>query len=250
MLKTLCVIPARLNSTRLPRKMLSMIGDQCLIQKTYGQAKKCASITQLVVATDSPEIAAVIKEIGGEVVMTPSNIETGSDRVAYVAKEYSSMDVIINLQGDEPFIHPNTLNELISPYHSNENPVMATVGNALDYEKEYHTPDMVKVILDQKGYAIYFSRSPIPYFRQDIRSVGQIIPVLHHIGLYAYQRDFLLEYTKMPQTPLEKTELLEQLRALENGYKIKVTETVHRTLEINTPEELKIAQEFDKMRKK
>jgi 3-deoxy-manno-octulosonate cytidylyltransferase (CMP-KDO synthetase) len=248
MLRTLCVIPARLNSTRLPRKMLAMLGEQCLIQKTYLQARQCSAIDQLVVATDSDEIASVVKEVGGEVVMTPADIQTGSDRVAYVAKEYSDMDVIINLQGDEPFIQPETLTELIAPYHNGENPVMATIGNALDFEKEYLTPDMVKVIIDQQGYAIYFSRAPIPYLRQDIRKNGESLPVLHHIGLYAYQRDFLLHYTKMPQTPLEKTELLEQLRALENGYKIKVSETTHRTLEINTPAELEIAQKFFNVR--
>lgn len=239
-LKTLCVIPARLQSTRLPRKMLAKIGDQCLIQRTYLQASQCDALTQLIVATDSPEIAAVVKEVGGEVVMTPAALETGSDRVAYVAKEFSSMDVVINLQGDEPFIRPEMLTELIEPYHQGENPVMATLGNALDFEKEYTSPDMVKVIMDQKGYAIYFSRAPIPYIRQQ----GQSLPILHHIGLYAYQRDFLLEYTQMPQTPLEKTELLEQLRAIENGYKIRVNQTYHRTLEINTPEELERAQEF------
>ena len=179
-------------------------------------------------------------EVGGEVAMTPAVLETGSDRVAYVAKEYPSMDVVINLQGDEPFIHPETLAELIAPYQGGENPEMATLGYALDFDKEYHDPGIVKVIMDQKGYAIYFSRAPIPYIRQS----GQSLPILHHMGLYAYQRDFLLEYTNMPQTPLEKTELLEQLRAIENGYKIRVNQTHHRTLEINTPEELQRAQEF------
>ena len=204
MQKVLCVIPARLNSTRLPRKMLAKIGEYCLIQKTYLQAAKCTALTQLIVATDSPEIAAVVKEVGGEVAMTPAVLETGSDRVAYVAKEYPSMDVFINIQSYEPFIRPETLIELISPYVDGENPAMATLGYALDIDKDYHNPDIVKVIIDQKGYAIYFSRAPIPYIRQP----GQTLPILHHIGLYAYQRDFLLEYTQMPQTPLEKTELL------------------------------------------
>lgn len=243
MLKTLCVIPARLNSTRLPRKMLRKIGEYCLIQKTYLQARQCAALTQLIVATDSHEIAAAVKEVGGEVAMTPESLQTGSDRVAYVAREYPSMDVIINLQGDEPFIRPEMLTELIAPYHQGENPVMATLGYPLDFDKEYASSDIVKVIMDQQGYAIYFSRAPIPY----IREAGESLPILHHIGLYAYQRDFLLAYTKMPQTPLEKTELLEQLRAIENGYKIRVSRTEHRTLEINTPEELERAQNFYNM---
>jgi len=240
MLKILCIIPARIGSTRLPRKMLAKIGGQPIIQKTYLQAIQCPVLTDVIVATDSEEIADVVKAVEGKVVITPSDLNTGSDRVAYVAKDYPDMDIIVNLQGDEPFIHPETLTELVTPYLNGETPVMATVGNALNFETEYHTPDMVKVIVDKQSYAIYFSRSPIPY----IREKGQTIPVLHHIGLYAYQRDFLLQYTNMPQTPLEKTELLEQLRAIENGYRIRVTETRHRTLEINTPEELKAAQDF------
>lgn len=236
-MKILCVIPARLGSTRLPRKMLANINGQPLIQHTYQRASECPTLTKVVVATDSQEIAAAVKEVGGEVIMTPVNIETGSDRVALAAKEYSSMDIVINLQGDEPFIKPFMLTELVQPYLNGETPNMATLGYALDFPKEYHDPNIVKVIMDQQGYAIYFSRSPIPYFRTPVDNV----PILHHMGVYAFQRDFLLEFTKLPQTPLEKAESLEQLRALENGYKIRVSKTAGRTLEINTPEELEAA---------
>lgn len=237
-MNTLCVIPARIGSTRLPRKMLAEINGQPMIQMTYTQAVKCKELTKVIVATDSEEIAKVVKSCGGEVMMTPVDLPTGSDRVAMVAKAFPDMDVIINLQGDEPFIKPAMLSELIMPYKNSENPVMTTLGYELKFPSEYEDPNIVKVILDQQGYGIYFSRSPIPYFRQAIKDA----PVLHHMGLYAFQRDFLLQYTKWPQTPLEKAESLEQLRAIENGYKIRVCKTSYRTLEINNADELKRAQ--------
>jgi 3-deoxy-manno-octulosonate cytidylyltransferase (CMP-KDO synthetase) len=239
-MKTLCVIPARLQSTRLPNKMLADVQGQPMIQMTYMGAKKCTGIDHFIVATDSNEIKAIVEAVGGDVIMTDPSIQTGSDRVATVAKHFPEYDVIINLQGDEPFIQAPMLTELISPYSSGENPPMATLAYELFFPEEYENPNIVKVILDQHNYAIYFSRAPIPYPRQR----NQKLPVLHHMGLYAYRRDFLLEYTQLPQTPLEKTELLEQLRALEHGYNIKVTETTHRTFEINTPEELAMAQTF------
>lgn len=210
-----------------------------MIQKTYLGAKKCDAIDKLVVATDSEEIAALVREVGGDVIMTPEDLQTGSDRTAYVAKEFSDFDVIINLQGDEPFIRPEMLAELISPFHLPMQPDMATVAYSL-LPGEYNDPNIVKVILDQHNNAIYFSRSGIPFFRNEILDA----PVLHHMGLYAYKREFLLHYTTLPQTPLEKAEALEQLRALEHGYKIRVTKSHHRTFEINTKEELALAQSF------
>jgi len=236
-MKTLCIIPARLASTRLPRKMLRLVHGMPMIQKTYLGAKGCPDIDKVVVATDSDEIKEVVEAVGAEVIMTDPELKTGSDRVAAVAKTMPEYDVIINLQGDEPFIKPEMLTELITPYKQGENPVMATLAFDMDFENDYNNPNFVKVILDQQGYALYFSRSPIPF----IRAEGENIPVLHHMGLYAYQRDFLLKYTELKQTPLEKTELLEQLRAMEHGYKIRVSKSEYRTLEINTPEELELA---------
>ena len=208
---------------------------------TYLRAKQCSILSQLVVATDNHEIKALIEEVGGDVLMTDSTVKTGSDRVAIAAEAFPDMDIVINLQGDEPFIRPDMLTELVRPYLSGENPVMATLAYDLNYPSEYEDPNIVKVIIDQQRYAIYFSRAPIPHIRQ----TGEKLPVLHHMGIYAYQRDFLLNYTKWPQTPLEKTESLEQLRAIENGYKIRVSKTEHRTLEINTAEELEKAQFFE-----
>ncbi len=239
-MSVLCVIPARLKSTRLPNKMLAVLQGQPLIQKTYLAAKPCRKIDRLVVATDCQAIKSVIEEVGGEAIMTPEDCQTGSDRVAFIAQQFPEFDTVINLQGDEPFIRKEMLETLIEPFNSDNPPKMATLAYDLIFETEYDDPSLVKVICDLNGDAIYFSRAAIPY-RRDPKAE---LKVLHHMGIYAYQRDFLLEYTTWPQTPLEKLELLEQLRAIEHGHKIRVCYTPYRTLEINTPEELERAQLF------
>lgn len=239
----LCVIPSRLASTRTPRKALALIQGKPMIQRVYEQAIQCTTLAKVIVATDSEEIANVIKAINGNVVMTDPNIPNGSERVATVAAQHPDMDVIINLQGDEPFVKPEMLTALVEPYLKGEKPEMTTLACPLDFKDEYPNPNFVKVITDKKGYALYFSRSPIPYFRQ--KEYADNLPVYHHQGVYAFRKDFLALYKTLQQTPLELIESLEQLRVLENGYKIKVCVTPHRTLEINTPEELKLAQSFN-----
>jgi 3-deoxy-manno-octulosonate cytidylyltransferase (CMP-KDO synthetase) len=236
----LCVIPSRIGSTRLARKPLAMLAGKTMVQRTYEAARSCDAFAEVIVATDSNEIADVIHACGGKVIMTDSSIQTGSDRVAFVAKQFPQMDVIANLQGDEPFVNKEMLTVLVQPYLNGESPVMTTLANPLDFETQYHSPDMVKVIVDKNNDAIYFSRSPIPYQREVIKD----IPVYHHQGMYAFTREFLLKFTTLPQTPLELSEKLEQLRVLENGYKIRVCITPHKTLEINTPEELAQAQKI------
>lgn len=242
-MKILCVIPSRLASTRTPRKALALIQGKPMIQRVYEQAKKCTTLAKVIVATDSEEIASVIKSIGGEIAMTDPAIKNGSERAATVAEHHPEMDVIINLQGDEPFVKPEMLTALAAPYLNGEMPEMATLACPLDFNDEYPNPNFVKVITDKNNYALYFSRSPIPYFREQHYSGN--LPTYHHQGVYAYRKDFLKIYKNLEQTPLEKIELLEQLRVLENGYKIKVCITPHRTLEINTPEELAMAQHFE-----
>lgn len=239
-MKILCVIPSRIASTRIQRKPLLPIQGKPMVQWVYENALRCKALTDVVVATDSDEIAAVIRGIGGKAVMTDPQLATGSDRAAVVAEQYPEMDVIINLQGDEPFIKPRMLEQLVAPYLAGEQPDMTTLAYPLDMKTDYTEPGAVKVITDLKGNALYFSRAPIPYFRTQERA-----PVYHHIGLYAFRRDFLLRYTTLSQTPLEKAESLEQLRALEHGYKIRVCLTEEKTLEINTPEEYALAQEFE-----
>ncbi len=210
-----------------------------MVQWTYENASRCRTMTKVVVATDSLEIAEVITRCGGTVEMTDPQIPTGSDRAAVVAERYPEMDVIINLQGDEPFIKPQMLDELAQPFLKGDMPEMATLAYPL-MPHEQLDPGVVKIVTDVKGNALYFSRSMIPYLRQQTE-----VPLYHHMGIYGFRRDFLMKYTKLPQTPLELAESLEQLRALEHGYRIRVCPTQHRTLEINTPEEYERAQEFE-----
>lgn len=238
-MKILCVIPSRIQSTRLPRKPLLPIQGKSMIQWTYENAARCTILSDLIVATDSQEIADVITRIGGKVAMTDPELPTGSERVAAVAENHPEMDIIINLQGDEPFIKPSMLEALIAPYLAGETPEMTTLASPFDKNFHYHEPGSVKVITDTNDNALYFSRSPIPYYRTQ-----ETAPVYHHMGLYAFRRDFLMLYKKLQPTPLEKVESLEQLRVLEHGYKIRVCFTQDKTLEINTPEEYAQAQQF------
>ncbi len=237
-MKILCVIPSRIRSTRLPRKPLLPIQGKPMIQWVYENARRCSLLTDVIVATDSDEIAQVVRGISGKVLMTDPELPTGSERVAAVAEQYPDMDVVINLQGDEPFIKPRMLEQLVAPYLAAEMPEMTTLAYPLEKDK-YHEPGAVKVITDLQSNAIYFSRAPIPYFR-----IEGPAPVYHHMGLYAFRRDFLMLYKSLPQTPLEQAELLEQLRVLEHGYKIRVCLTEEKTMEINTPEEYEAAQLF------
>ena len=237
-MKILCVIPSRIRSTRLPRKPILPIQGKPMIQWTYENAKRCLALTDVIVATDNSEIADIITKIDGKVEMTDPDLPTGSERVAAVAERYPEMDVIINLQGDEPFIKPHMLETLISPYLAGEMPEMTTLAYPLEKNK-YNEPGSVKVITDLHHNAIYFSRSPIPYYR-----ISHEAPVYNHMGVYAFRRDFLMRYKNLPPTPLEKVESLEQLRVLEHGHKIRVCFTEEKTLEINTPEEYALAQHF------
>ena len=238
MIKILCVIPSRIHSTRLARKPLLPIQGKPMIQWTYENARRCKLLDDVIVATDSQEIADVITNLGGKVTLTDPHLATGSERVAAVAEHYPDVDVVINLQGDEPFIKPHMLEQLVAPYLAGEKPVMTTLAYPLEKE-HYALPSSVKVITDLQHHAIYFSRSPIPYSHTNATPA-----VYHHIGLYAFTRDFLLLYKTLAQTPLEKAERLEQLRVLEHGYKIRICFTQEKTLEINTFEEYEKAQHF------
>lgn len=234
----LCVIPSRIASTRLPRKPLLPIMGKPMVQWTYENAAKCPFFSDVIVATDSDEIRTVIEGVGGKVIMTDPAIPTGSERVAAVAAQFPGAEVVVNLQGDEPFVTPAMLHALVAPYLAGEAPVMTTLAYplaALDRD----SPSIVKVIVDLKGNALYFSRAAIPFYRTEHRA-----PVYHHVGLYAFKRDFLLAYAKLPQTPLELTESLEQLRVLEHGYQIRVCLTNEKTVEVNTQEEYEAAQQF------
>lgn len=237
-MRILCVIPSRIHSTRLPRKALLPIQGKPMVQWTYENAKRSSLMSEVIVATDSEEIASVIRNIGGKAELTPGDLANGSLRTAYVAANYPDMDIIVNLQGDEPFIKPFMLEQLVSPYLAGEKPEMTTLAYPLNKNK-YNQPGTVKVITDLKQNALYFSRSPIPHYREEVDA-----PVYNHMGIYAFTRDFLMTYRTLAPTPLEIAESLEQLRAIEHGYKIRVCLTEESTLEINTPEEYEEAQSF------
>lgn len=237
-MKILAVIPARYDSQRLPGKVLSQIDTRPMIQWVYEAAKSCTDFSQVVVATDSQIVADCVRQFGGEVEMT-SDHATGTDRVAEVAQRYPEMNAVANVQGDQPFVTPEILSQLVSPYLKGESPEMTTVACPLNMNAGYQDPNTVKVLCDRHNRAIYFSRAAIPYFRQTVD-----VPVFHHLGLYAFRQDFLTKYAKLKPTPLELAEGLEQLRAIEHGYAIQVCPIEKPLLEVNTFDELLKARSF------
>ena len=232
-MKILCVIPARYASTRLPGKPLADIAGKPMIQRVYEQAKKALRPAMVLVAADHPLVAAAVTGFGGEVMMTSTDHPTGTDRLAEVARAFPGFDVIINVQGDEPLIEPSVIDQLAAAFAEEPDLLMATLKTRAD-EAEYNNPNAVKVVTGLNDYALYFSRSLLPYPR--VRSEN--FNVYKHIGIYAYRRDFLLTYAALAPTPLEKAESLEQLRALEHGYRIKVLETGFKPVGVDTPEDL------------
>ena len=227
-----CVIPARYGSTRLPGKPLADIAGKPMIQRVYERVTNAKKPEVFIVATDDQRVYDAVQSFGGTVVMTDANHPTGTDRLAEVAQQYTDLDVIINVQGDEPMIDANLIDQLAELFESDDVLQMATVATPL-LEEEYDEPSAVKVILNKRNDAMYFSRSLIPYPRHDFVNTP-----LKHIGIYAYRRQFLLDYAKMEPTAAEQTESLEQLRALENGFAIRVITTDKRFVGVDTPEDL------------
>lgn len=228
----LCVIPARYSSTRLPGKPLAEIAGKPMIQHVYERASLAKRPQQVIVATDHQLVYESIENFGGKAMMTSPDHLTGTDRLAEVAEKFSEIDLIINVQGDEPLIPPEIIDQLANAFDDNQDLQMATLMTKMD-ESEYNTPGAVKVVTDLQGYALYFSRSVIPFPRNDVG-----VPIYKHIGIYAYRRDFLLTYANLTPTPLEQTESLEQLRALEHGYRIKVLQTDFKSIGVDTMEDL------------
>ena len=244
-MKVLCVIPARYASTRLPGKPLSMIAGKPMIQHVYERACQAQSPNEVVVATDNELVEKAVLDFGGKAVMTSPDHPSGTDRLAEVALMYPDVDVIVNVQGDEPMIPPEVIDRLAEAFNSDADLNMATMKVVMD-EEDYENPAAVKVVTDQQGYALYFSRSLMPY----PRNKPEGFKVFKHVGIYAYRRNFLLKYAALAPTPLEKAESLEQLRALENGYKIKVLESDFQGIGVDTPEDLAAVNAlFEKMKK-
>ncbi len=244
-MKVLCVIPARYASTRLPGKPLSMIAGKPMIQHVYERACQAQLPDEVVVATDNELVEKAVLDFGGKAVMTSPDHPSGTDRLAEVALMYPDIDVIVNVQGDEPMIPPEVIDRLAEAFTGDADLNMATMKVIMD-EEDYENPAAVKVVTDQQGYALYFSRSLMPY----PRNKPEGFKVFKHVGIYAYRRNFLLKYAALAPTPLEKAESLEQLRALENGYKIKVLESDFQGIGVDTPEDLAAVNAlFEKMKK-
>ena len=228
----LCVIPARYFSTRLPGKPLADIAGKPMIQRVYERAILAKRPGQVIVATDHDLVYDAIVNFGGQAMLTSPEHPTGTDRLAEVAGRFPEVDLIINVQGDEPLIPPEVIDQLAEAFDGHPELQMATLMTKMD-ESEYNNPSVVKVVTDLQGYALYFSRALVPYPRNNTG-----IPMYKHIGIYAYRRDFLLKYANLSPTPLEKTESLEQLRALEHGYRIKVLKTDFQSIGVDTMEDL------------
>ena len=237
-MRTLCVIPARYASTRLPGKPLADICGKPMICRVLERARCARKPDKVIVATDDERICDAVRAEGGEALMTRTDHLTGTDRLAEVAEADPAVDLIVNVQGDEPLIEPSVIDDLIAPFEMDENLPMATVMTRMEDAEEQLDPNNVKVVVDKLGYALYFSRSLVPYPRAAAGSVYK------HIGIYAYRRDFLLRYARLEPTPLEKAESLEQLRALENGYGIRVLETDCRFVGVDTAEDLALVNKL------
>lgn len=241
-MKAVAVIPARYASTRLPGKLIlpevKAITGKYLIEHVYQNIRKSKRIDKIIVATDSTLIYDIVKGFGGEVVMSSPSHTSGTDRIAEVAENLEA-DFIVNVQGDEPDVNETMVDQVVDALLECNGAAMATLANKIKDAEELTNPNVVKVVLDNNGYALYFSRSQIPYVRDNNDPIHEPgITFLRHLGMYAYRRDFLLKYTKLPFSPLENVEKLEQLRALSNGCRIKVAITGCAFRGIDTREDL------------
>ena len=242
-MKFMAIIPARYASTRFPGKPLAVLGGKTVIQRVYEQV--ASLLDEVYVATDDERIFSCVEAFGGRAVMTRSDHRSGTDRIEEAAEKIGSdADVIINVQGDEPFIQPSQIQTLMSLFDAPETQI-GTLGKRFESMEGVGNPNSPKIVTDRRGFALYFSRSPIPYIRGKEQSEWlDAYPFLKHLGIYAYRREVLREVTQLPQGSLEKAESLEQLRWLENGYRIRVGLTDVETVGIDTPEDLVRAEEF------
>jgi len=237
------IIPARFGSTRFEGKLLADFCGKPVIQHTWENARKSNSIEDLIIATDDKRIYNVAKGFGANVVYTSTAHKSGSDRLTEVAASIDAK-IVVNIQADEPLLHPSMIDDVAGAILKDNGLVMATLCHRIKNAAEIHDPNVVKVVFDRNGSALYFSRSSIPYERMGSDDKLQVIDYYKHIGIYAYAKDFLFTFKSLPQSRLEKTEKLEQLRVLENGYRIKVIETKFDTIGIDTPEDLEKAVEI------
>ena len=235
--KAIGVIPARYDSSRLPGKPLILINGKPLIQRVYEKALKSKLLDQVLVATDSPKIKTIMENLGGDIKLTSKKHRTGSDRVAEAVKKIPC-DIVLNIQCDEPFLNPKMTDDLIRLMRKEKDLKMATLAFKINDPELIYDPNIVKVVLDQNNFALYFSRMPVPFQKTDKKSTKKS-HFYEHIGIYAFRKSFLLKFAQLPQSPLEIAERLEQLRALEYGFRIKVLISKYNSRSINSYSDLK-----------
>ena len=241
-MRILALIPARYDSARFPGKPLAPIAGRPMIQHVYQCARSCPDIDEVYVATDDERISRCVCDFGGKAILTKKDHPSGTDRIAEAAEALplKGDDVVINIQGDQPFFSPSLIPPLIEPLKLDPQVPMSTLQYRITNEGEIENPNCVKMVTDKSGFALYFSRSPIPFFRDP--SSGK--RYYKHLGFYAYRRAFLSVFAALPPSPLESAEKLEQMRALENGFKIKVVDSPYDSIEIDTPADIKTVEKM------
>lgn len=241
-MKVLGVIPARYSSTRFPGKPLVVIEGKSMIRRVYEQAMSCSELTEVIVATDDHRIEKHVSSFGGKAMMTSGHHKSGTERCSEVCGKFhrnnQDFDVIVNIQGDEPYIHPGQVKQVISCFDKKETTI-ASLMKKISSSGELNNPNVVKVITDIRGRALYFSRAAIPYVRdKETGTWLEHFSFFKHIGIYGYRPDILMKIVKLPPSGLETAESLEQLRWLDNGYEIFLKETTYENLAIDAPDDL------------
>ncbi len=240
------IIPARFASSRLMGKPLADICGKPMIQHTWQSAKKAKLLDKVVIAVDDEKVYQVAKGFGAEVYMTPKEVASGSDRIAIVASKLQDATIIVNIQGDEPFIKGKMIDEAIEPLLFDKKVSLSTLAKRITTVEEMKSPSVVKVVYDYNNYAMYFSRSPIPFARDARTNLDRVenSEMYKHVGLYVYRKEVLMKFTTLKQTDLEQTEKLEQLRFLEHDFKMKIVVTEYDSLSVDTPKDLELARRY------
>jgi len=240
------IIPARFASTRLMGKPLADICGKPMIQHTWQSAKKAKLLDKVVIAVDDEKVFQVAKSFGAEVYLTPREVASGSDRIALVASKLPEAQIIVNIQGDEPFIKGKMIDEAIEPLLFDKKVSLSTLAKKITTVEEMKAASVVKVVFDYNNYAMYFSRAPIPYARDARTNLERVenAEMYKHVGLYVYRKEVLQKFTTLRQTDLEMTEKLEQLRFLEHGFKMKIVVTEYDSLSVDTPKDLELARRY------
>ncbi len=251
-MKAVGIIPARYKATRFEGKVLAPLCGKPVIQHVWEKAKGAHNLDDLIIAADDDRIIKGVESFGGKATLTAKQHPSGTDRLREIANPLD-VDVVVNIQADEPLIQPAMIDELVMELFEDRDIVMATLMKRIDNPEDINNPNVVKVVVDKDNFALYFSRTAIPFYKKGTAPFFPRVekeqekgrcPLFKHIGLYSYTKDFLFTFANLPPSTLERAEGLEQLRALENGYKIKVLETAYDTVGIDTPEDLKKAEEI------